>query len=173
MSKKIVILPAFNEENSVESLLRKIKQVAESQRWNYQIIACDDGSRDRTAEILSAMQAELPLQILTHKMNRGLGETIRDLIERAAEIADADDVIIRLDCDDSHEPFHITDLVAKLEEGYDVVTASRFQPGGGQLGVRPIAPLSAAARIFLCMLAFAFRVCGNIPADFAPIAAIS
>ena len=135
MPKKIVLLPAYNEEASAEKLLRKIQHVAEAQRWDYLVIACDDGSRDRTGELLRRFQAEIPTEILTHKINRGLGETVRDLFERASEIAEPSDILIRLDCDDSHEPHHIVELVAKVEEGYDVVTASRFQPGGGQVGV--------------------------------------
>ena len=46
-----------------------------------------------------------------------------------------DDIIIRMDCDDTHEPIFIIDLIKKINEGYDVVIASRFQKGGGQQGV--------------------------------------
>ena len=150
MSRKIILLPAFNEEASAEKLLRKIQAVAATEQWAYLILACDDGSRDRTGEIMSRLRTELPLEILSHKLNRGLGETVRDLFERAAEIAESDDIIIRLDCDDSHEPEHMVSLVAKLEEGFDVVTASRFQPGGGQVGLSAYrAFVSYSANIFL------------------------
>jgi dolichol-phosphate mannosyltransferase len=40
-----------------------------------------------------------------------------------------------MDCDDTHEPNVMASMIAKLDEGYDVVIASRFQPGGGQRGV--------------------------------------
>jgi dolichol-phosphate mannosyltransferase len=135
MAKKIILLPAYNEEASLEKLLRKIQDVAEGQGWDYRILVCNDGSRDATGDILRRMQAFLPVETITHKINRGLGETIRDLFERAAEILEPDDIVVRLDCDDSHEPFHISEMIAKIDQGFDVVIASRFQPGGGQLGV--------------------------------------
>ena len=92
----------------------------------------------------------MPLEEIYHKINRGLGETSRDLFERAAEIVGEDDVIIRLDCDDTHEPKFIPKLVEKLRSGYDVVIASRFAPGGGQLGVNGYrAFISKCANLFM------------------------
>jgi dolichol-phosphate mannosyltransferase len=153
MAKKIILLPAYNEEASAGILLEKIRTLGADCGWDYQVIACDDGSRDATAQILTAQQSRMPLEILTHRINRGLGETIRDLFERAAELAAPDDIIIRLDCDDSHEPHHIAALVRKAEEGFDVVTASRFQPGGGQMGVSAYrAFISRCANLFLKMM---------------------
>ncbi len=157
MPKKIILLPAYNEEASLAILLDKIQRLGTEAGWEYQVIVCNDGSRDRTGKILVQYQPRMPLDILTHQINRGLGETIRDLFERAADIANDRDIILRLDCDDSHEPHHIADLVKKIEEGYDVVTASRFAPGGGQMGVSGYrAFISRCANIFLSVL-FAFR----------------
>src|SRR5262245_43478776 len=116
MSKTIVLIPAYDEEACAEKLLRKIQQIAEAQDWTYLVLACNDGSRDATGQILSRLQPELPLEILTHKLNRGLGETIRDLFERAAEVAEPNDIIIRLDSDDTHEPEHIVAMIAKIDE---------------------------------------------------------
>jgi dolichol-phosphate mannosyltransferase len=83
-------------------------------------------------------------------MNRGLGETVRDLFEFAAENADSGSVIVRMDCDDTHEPEFIPCLIAKLDEGYDVVIASRFAPGGGQLGVSAYRTIvSLCANLFM------------------------
>src|SRR2546425_300795 len=77
----------------------------------------------------------LPLEVMRHKINRGLGETAGDLFERAAETCAAEDVIVRMDCDDAHEPEGIARMITEIEAGYDVVIASRFRPGGGQIGV--------------------------------------
>ena len=94
----------------------------------------------------------LPLTIIDHKINRGLGETIRDLFEMAAERANPGDIIIRMDCDDTHEPESIKGLIDKIEEGYDVVVASRFVEGGGQEGLSAFRRnLSLAANYFMKM----------------------
>jgi dolichol-phosphate mannosyltransferase len=92
----------------------------------------------------------LPITIITHKINRGLGETSRDLFEKVAEVSDDDDIIIRMDCDDTHESEFIPGLPDKIEEGYDVVIASRFVKGGGQEGLDSYrATISKLAILFM------------------------
>lgn len=131
-----ILLPAYNEENSLEYLLPKIDKVfTEELQQEYRLIICNDGSHDQTAARIEEFRKTLPIEVITHKINRGLGETSRDLFERAAELVDDDDVIIRMDCDDTHDPVFIHGLLEKLGEGYDVVIASRFVEGGGQQGL--------------------------------------
>lgn len=131
-----ILLPAYNEELSLDYLLPKIDIAFKNDiKINYHIIVCDDGSKDKTGEKLKFYSLSLPMTIITHKINRGLGETSRDLFEKAAELANDDDILIRMDCDDTHEPEFIPGLLSKIEEGYDVVIASRFVKGGGQEGL--------------------------------------
>jgi len=146
----IVLLPAYNERESMPMLMPKLKSVLEGMGEGYCVVVCNDGSRDGTAELIKKYSLEMPLEEICHKINRGLGETSRDLFERAAEISGDDDVVIRLDCDDTHEPKFIPKLVEKLRSGYDVVIASRFAPGGGQLGVNGYrAFISKCANLFM------------------------
>jgi dolichol-phosphate mannosyltransferase len=145
-----ITLPAYNEEKSLPTLLPKIEQVMNELAWEYKIVVCDDGSNDGTREMLANYAQSLPLDIIYHKINRGLCETERDLFEYVADLAQPNDVVVRLDCDDTHEPSFIPDLVAKLDEGFDVVIASRFQPEGGQLGVSTYrAFISRCANLFM------------------------
>jgi dolichol-phosphate mannosyltransferase len=145
-----ILLPAYNEEESLKHLLPKIDDFFKEYDEDYRIIVCNDGSTDNTLEILQEYSKRLPIIIINHKINRGLGETVRDLFEKAAELADDDDIIIRLDCDDTHEPKYFTDLIKKLNEGYDVVIASRFVKGGGQEGLNAYRRfISRMANIFM------------------------
>lgn len=146
-----ILLPAYNEEKSLNHLLPKIQKVFENEiSSDYHIIVCDDGSNDRTLEILQSYKETLPLTIITHTINRGLGETSRDLFEKAAAMANDDDILIRMDCDDTHEPEFIPGLLRKIDEGYDVVIASRFIKGGGQEGLdRYRAAISRMANLFM------------------------
>ncbi|MCL4300211.1 MAG: glycosyltransferase family 2 protein [Anaerolineae bacterium] len=130
-----ILLPAYNEEESLPKLLPQITQVFVAKQIPYRIVVVNDGSLDNTADILANFEAAIPLTTITHKLNRGLGETERDGFEYIAEHCHADDVIIRMDCDNTHKPDYIFDLLNKLSEGYDVVNTSRFQPGGDQLGL--------------------------------------
>jgi dolichol-phosphate mannosyltransferase len=146
----VVLLPAYNEEQSLPGLLPKIAATLDGVDGGYRIVICNDGSRDRTAAQLERYVKELPLDVIHHKINRGLGETARDLFERAVEICRPEDVIVRMDCDDTHEPEIIHAMIARLDEGYDVVIASRFRKGGGQLGVSAYrAFISRAANLFM------------------------
>ena len=131
-----MLLPAYNEEESLAPLLPKIDKVfKENMKLDYQIIVCDDGSRDKTPIMLEEYSKIYPMTIITHNINRGLGETSRDLFEKAAELANDDDIIIRMDCDDTHEPEFIPGMLKQIENGCDVVIASRFVEGGGQEGL--------------------------------------
>ena len=131
-----ILLPAFNEEKSIDQIFPKFKNYFETEYLKeYCIIICNDGSTDNTLEKVRKYEGLIPIQILNHKINRGLGETARDLFEHASAICSDDDVIIRLDCDDTHEPESIKGLIDKLNEGFDVVIASRFVEGGGQQGL--------------------------------------
>jgi dolichol-phosphate mannosyltransferase len=145
----VILLPAYNEEQSLPVLLPKLGVVLE-RLGPGRILVCDDGSSDRTGALLAHYAASMPIEVIHHKINRGLGETVRDLFERAAELCDHDDQIVRMDCDDTHEPEVIAALLEKLDHGYDVAIASRFSPGGGQNGVNAYrAFISSCANIFM------------------------
>ncbi|MBI4576426.1 MAG: glycosyltransferase [Planctomycetes bacterium] len=135
MTKVHVILPAFNEQNALQILVPKIDAVMRDLGRPYRVVAVDDGSTDGTAMVLQGLSTSYPIEVITHRINRGLGETIRDGFEFVAESAARDDVIIRLDSDDTHDPAFMASLLTRLDDGYDVVGTSRFQPGGGQTGV--------------------------------------
>ena len=148
-----VLLPAYNENDSLPVLLPKLKESMDGRNAEYQIIVCDDGSTDGTANLLEQYGSQMPIHILRHNLNRGLGETSRDLFEYVAEKCSPRDVIVRLDCDATHEPKVIRRMIAKLDEGYDVVVASRFHKGGGQIGVGAWRALvSRAANVFMKVL---------------------
>jgi dolichol-phosphate mannosyltransferase len=130
-----VLLPAYNEEHALRPLLDKVERAMGEMHSTYRVVVVNDGSRDKTAPILKELAAHYPIDVITHKYNRGLGETARDGFEYIAEVASPSDIIVRMDCDDTHDPNYIPAMVAKIKEGYEVVTTSRYAPGGGQIGV--------------------------------------
>lgn len=148
-----VFLPAFNEQESLKALLPKIKSLFEARNTDYQVVVVNDGSDDETGKILEEYSGNIPLHIITHPINRGLGETERDGFEYISGMASREDIIVRFDCDDTHEPEYIFNLVDKLNGGFDVVNTSRFQPGGGQTGVDAYrAFISRSANYFMKFL---------------------
>lgn len=130
-----IVLPAYNEEQALPKLLPKLDAALRKGGQEYRLVVVDDGSSDRTPEILEQFARALPLDVVTHPINRGLGETERDGFEFVATHCAAADVIVRVEGDDTHDPAYIFVLLEKLASGFDVVNTSRFQPGGAQLGV--------------------------------------
>ena len=145
-----ILLPAYNEEATLPKLLVKIQEFAASTENEVHTVVCDDCSSDDTSKAIEGFVSQMPLTILSHNYNRGLGETSRDLFEFAATKSSDVDYIVRMDADNTHSPFVITQMLAKIDLGYDVVIASRFQPGGAQKGVSTYrATISLLANIFM------------------------
>jgi dolichol-phosphate mannosyltransferase len=148
-----IILPAYNEEKSISLIFPKIKMHLNEAGLEYQIVVLNDGSTDNTAHVLEEKKKDYPVHVLYHPINRGLGETERDAFEYVAANGHGDDIAIRMDCDDTHEPKYIPLLLEKIKKGFDVVNTSRFQPGGGQKGVNAYrAFISYSANIFMKVL---------------------
>src|SRR3989338_1613554 len=130
-----VVLPALNEEIALPRLVKKFDLEFTRSGKTYKIIVLDDGSTDRTAETAQALSGRYPVELLRHKTNLGLGPTMRDGLLHCAKIASPNDLIVTLDCDDTHEPKYVHLAIGKIEEGYDVVVLSRYQKGGGEKGL--------------------------------------
>jgi dolichol-phosphate mannosyltransferase len=145
-----IVLPAYNEEQALPKLLPKLDATLRQHREDYRIVVVNDGSSDRTPEILDQFQSTMPLAVITHPLNRGLGETERDGFEYVATHCSPDDVVVRVEGDDTHDPEYIFVLLEKLRSGFDVVNTSRFQRGGAQLGVDGYrAFISRCANLFM------------------------
>ncbi|MDD2710551.1 MAG: glycosyltransferase family 2 protein [Verrucomicrobiae bacterium] len=130
-----VVLPAFNEEKALVPLTGRIRQMMVFHGLDYEITVVDDGSSDDTLKVAKECAREMPIRILRHLKNAGLGATIRDGLIDAVKNAGEHDIIITMDADNSHTPGLILRMVRLIDEGCDVVIASRFTPGARVLGV--------------------------------------
>lgn len=140
-----ILLPAYNEASCIGTLLSKIKRVMEKHGLEYRVLVINDGSNDNTDAVVQKHSDQMfvevlnnrinRVEVLNNRINRGLWETIRNSFEWAAEHCRPDDIIVRMDADDSHDPKYIPAMIAALNEGYDVVIASRFHSRGGARGL--------------------------------------
>ncbi len=130
-----VMLPAFNEELALPPLLERIDSVLASAQLPYRVVVVNDGSSDDTARLADELKQRYPVDTITHRYNRGLGETARDGFEYVADHGSPEDIVVRMDCDDTHDPSYILAMKEKIDAGYEAVIASRYAPGGGQVGV--------------------------------------
>ena len=152
-----VVLPAYNEAENIASVLRALDRTASECGLKMRVIVVDDGSRDATAEIARAFAGRMPVTLIEHPGNLGLGATIRTGLLRAAQESVRGDVVVTMDADDTHTPQSIARMVDLIGSGQDVVIASRYQPGARVTGV----PLS---RRFMSRAASVlFRVVHPVP----------
>ncbi|MBM4035759.1 MAG: glycosyltransferase family 2 protein [Planctomycetes bacterium] len=134
-SRILVVLPAYNEEANLGTLLERIDQAMFENGDGYQVIVVDDGSRDATARVAEEHACHMPIAVLRHEKNQGLGATIRDGLLAAADICADDDIVVAMDADNTHTPGLIHSILQRVREGCDVVIASRYRPGSYVRGV--------------------------------------
>jgi len=132
----IVTLPAYNEAATLPRLLVAIREAMEESQIAYRVIVVDDGSTDGTAKAARDTAAlGIPLSVVSHETNRGLGEGIRTGLVQALADATDKDIIVTMDSDNTHGPGLIVRMVRNIREGNDVVIASRYRPGARIKGV--------------------------------------
>jgi dolichol-phosphate mannosyltransferase len=153
-SRVIVVLPAYNEEANIGGLLERIDEALNEAGLFYRVIVVDDGSVDGTAVLLSQYATSLPLTVLRHEVNQGLGAAIRDGLNLAAQEAGPRDVIITMDSDETHTPGLILRMVRMIREGHDVVIASRYRSGARVFGLSFFRTLMSYGASWLMRLVF-------------------
>jgi glycosyltransferase involved in cell wall biosynthesis len=121
--KYSIVVPFHNEEENVTTLYDRVKHVMEQVGESFEMIFVDDGSRDRTYRLLEEIAA-VDSRVLVVKLRRNFGQT-------SALAAGFDQAqghyVLAMDGDLQHEPAEIPNFLAKLEEGYDVVSGWRSQ----------------------------------------------
>ena len=116
-----VVVPIFNEEDNLDNMVAELVPVMERLGGPFEIIAVDDGSEDRSYEKLKTLRAKEPrLKVIRFRGNFGQTAAF------AAGFAHAKgETIITIDADLQNDPADIPALIAKLDEGYDIVSGWR------------------------------------------------
>ncbi len=132
-----LVLPAYNEEEALPALLDKIADLRRSITDELHVYVVDDGSQDRTTDVVEAFGKTNPwAQLLPHKQNMGLAQGLRTGFEKVLQVATSnDDILVTLDADNTQPPEYIVNMKQRIAEGADIVVASRFQPGAKVYGV--------------------------------------
>ncbi len=113
-----IVIPAFNEENNILKLADRLIETLEATGHSYEILFIDDGSTDDTFEIIRQLASTSnAIQGIRFRRNFGKSNALATGFEAARG-----EVVITLDADNQDDPHEIPRFLAKLDEGYDLVS---------------------------------------------------
>lgn len=119
-----VIIPAFNEERIIEQSVREAHAFCSELKRSFEIIVVDDGSKDKTPDIIQRLAQEFPaVRTIAHPANKGKGASVRHglLVARGR-------YVFFTDADGSTPIQTITSFLPYFSQGADIVIGSRYLP---------------------------------------------
>jgi glycosyltransferase involved in cell wall biosynthesis len=116
-----IVIPLYNEESNIRPLYSRIVAAMSELSGNYEIVFVDDGSRDRTFKILSSI-CEADPRVRAVRLRKNFGQTAG--LQAGFDFAEGE-IVISMDGDLQHDPAEIPAFIAKLSEGYDLVSGWR------------------------------------------------
>jgi glycosyltransferase involved in cell wall biosynthesis len=153
MPRISVVAPAYNEEEVIEEFHRRVTRVLEALGCEYEIILVNDGSKDRTLELMQMLSLQDPMLTIVD-LSRNFG---KEVALTAGLDHTKGDVVVVLDSDLQDPPELIAELLDGWREGYDIVYGMRMQRDGETWFKR------TTAKYFYKLIAQVSRV--NIPRD--------
>ena len=133
MKKSLTIaIPLFNEEEGIENLYNELSSEMQNlqKHVDLEIILVNDGSTDKTEDLLEKFFVDNIYEIVTHEKNLNLDGFLRTSIDRCST-----DYIAFLDSDCTYSPRLITEMVKILNNDIDVINASPWHPDGNVVGL--------------------------------------
>jgi glycosyltransferase involved in cell wall biosynthesis len=135
MVKRVLstVIPAYNEEGNVKLLYEEIKDISLKLIKNkilsdFEVIFVNDGSRDRTQQVLEFLKPKEKNRIKIIQFRKNFGQT--PALKAGFELSKGD-LIVTMDADLQNDPRDIPRLIEKLDQGYDVVSGWRFKRRDG------------------------------------------
>ena len=116
--KVSIVIPLYNEEESLRELHTRIADVCDKQNLSREILFVDDGSKDKSLQVLRELsEKDSTIRIFSFRRNNGKSAALQTAFSRMRG-----DFVITMDADLQDDPQEIPALIAKLEEGYDLVS---------------------------------------------------
>ena len=123
--KLSVIVPTLNEAESLPLLCNRISRFAEESGLQVELVIVDDSSPDGTSgvalNLADTFKDSITIRVLVRPRNRGVSSALFEGMR-----ASRGDFIVMMDADNSHDAYHLSEMLAIAEEGADVVVGSRY-----------------------------------------------
>jgi glycosyltransferase involved in cell wall biosynthesis len=118
-----LVIPVFNEREAIEPLLAEAEEACATIRGRWEVVFVDDGSTDGSPELLERLARERePVRLVRLRRNFGKAAALRAGLDQSRGA-----VVVTMDGDGQDDPAEIPALLAKLDEGYDVVSGWKQQ----------------------------------------------
>lgn len=141
--KLSIILPIYNEAQSIPELLRELTEVLSGLPHEYEIIAVNDGSKDSSIKKLKKFaKKDSHIKVIDFQVNTGQTAALSAGIDYATG-----DILIPMDSDLENDPYDIATLLEKIDEGFDVVSGWRKDRWKGSFITRKVPSVTANALI--------------------------
>jgi len=138
--RTLIAIPVFNEEKHVERVLDRVARFVPT--WASAVLVIDDGSTDRTPDLL----ANRNVHLFRHEGNLGYGRSLRDAFLWADR--QKFDWVVTMDCDEQHEPDRIPAFVEAARTGdADIISGSRYMRGASAQSAPPADRRAINARL--------------------------
>lgn len=123
-----IYIPLFNEEDGVEYLKKELSSVLESIKSlsNLRIILVNDGSTDKTPQLIEKFFTGEDYKIIHHEKNKNLGGFLKTALKDCKT-----EYIGFLDSDCTYHPKLMIEMILKIQDGYEIINASPYHPEGG------------------------------------------
>jgi glycosyltransferase involved in cell wall biosynthesis len=116
-----IVIPVYNEEGSLPPLMQELSSVLGATALSYEVLCVDDGSSDRSYEVLRELSRTFP-SLVAIRLRRNFGQTAA---MQAGFDAARGDVVVPMDADLQYDPADIPAMLERLNQGYDVVAGWR------------------------------------------------
>ena len=147
-----VVIPMHNEAKGASRCVRRVMEILPTLTVRSKLIVVNDGSTDKTLEILSKLRNQFPkrLVVTSHPVNRGYGAGLATGVKKAYEKGFSH--VVFMDSDLTNDPKDLNKFSLKMH--YDLVKASRYIQGGGMVGVPRKRRAFSQVGNLLCRLSF-------------------
>lgn len=128
-----ILMAAYNEAENLQEIFNELRRL--HWRFPYSIVLVNDGSTDYTRNITERFKSHLPITLLDHEINKGMGEALLTGILFLENKINTGDTLVILDADNTHPVELIPRMKERIASGFDLVIASRYCSGGNQRGL--------------------------------------
>lgn len=119
-----IIIPAYNEEGSILQVLNYLKEYLKNQSFLYEIIIVNDGSKDKTGDLVREVEG---IKLISHPYNKGYGAALKTGIRNSKF-----NWLLFFDSDGQHDPKYIPQFLEYMNQ-YDLITGARITGYKGSL----------------------------------------